>query len=106
MKTTRSEFTRLIASMVHRGAGYYYVGDYQPPTSTGRFTTPSAAIQSQVDAYDLDPDLAVEIGMRVEAGVGQDRDTGTVEGIERDVATVRWDSLVVTRCPIRLLRRT
>ncbi len=44
--------------------------------------------------------------MRVEAGVGEDHDIGTVDGWNEitGLATVRWDSGVVTPCPIRNLR--
>jgi len=44
----------------------------------------------------------IEIGMRVQAGEGEDRDTGRVDEIDADkgMAIVSWDSLVVTPCPI------
>lgn len=44
--------------------------------------------------------------MRVEAGRGGDHDTGTVDGWNEltGLAKIRWDSGVVTTCPIALLR--
>jgi hypothetical protein len=38
--------------------------------------------------------------MRVAAGHGEDRDTGTVYSIDGRMAQVSWDSGVVTPCPI------
>jgi len=43
-------------------------------------------------------------GMRIEAGHGENHDTGTVGSIDGDMATVQWDSLVVTECPLVDLR--
>lgn len=45
-----------------------------------------------------------KIGMRVQAGQGEDHDTGRVDKIDGNMATVTWDSLVVTTCPVATLR--
>jgi hypothetical protein len=42
----------------------------------------------------------IKLEMRVEAGYGDDHDTGTVDEIRGETAIVRWDSGVVTPCPI------
>lgn len=47
------------------------------------------------------PDIM--IGMRVEAGTGEDHDTGRVDKIEDGKATVSWDSLIVTTVPVSFL---
>jgi len=52
-KQKRSEFRAEIETMVHYANGYYYVGDYQPQTMTGRYETREAAIQYQMDCYDM-----------------------------------------------------
>tara|TARA_R110000868_G_scaffold150997_1_gene374598 strand:+ start:930 stop:1145 length:216 start_codon:yes stop_codon:yes gene_type:complete len=39
-------------------------------------------------------------GNRVAAGTGEDYDTGTIDKIEGNKATVRWDSMVVTTLPL------
>jgi hypothetical protein len=44
-------------------------------------------------------------GARVEGGQGDDHDTGVVDRVDGDMATVRWDSGVVTQCPVEYLRR-
>lgn len=41
-------------------------------------------------------------GHRVAAGEGEDRDTGTIDAITGDKATVRWDSGVVTPLPLNI----
>lgn len=48
----------------------------------------------------------IKIGMRVQSGEGEDRDTGRVDAIDAktQMATVSWDSLVVSTAPIALLR--
>lgn len=46
----------------------------------------------------------IKIGDRVEAGAGEDHDTGIVRRIDRDLAFVSWDSGVATPCPIGDLR--
>jgi hypothetical protein len=48
----------------------------------------------------------IKIGMRVESGNGEDYDSGTVDviNLQTGMATVRWDSLVVTAAPISNLR--
>ena len=51
----RAEFRRKIDGNVHYANGYYYVGDYQPVTNTGRYPTREAAINYyQMDCYDAD----------------------------------------------------
>lgn len=39
-------------------------------------------------------------GNRIAAGSGEEYDTGTIEEINGNKATVRWDSLVVTILPL------
>lgn len=46
----------------------------------------------------------IEVGMKVEAGEGEDHDTGRVESIDNDMAFIAWDSGVKTPCPIGDLR--
>lgn len=47
----------------------------------------------------------VDLGeLRVEAGEGEDRDTGRIESIDGDMALVAWDSGVKTPCPLADLR--
>ena len=46
----------------------------------------------------------IKTEMRVTAGTDEDRDTGTVDEIRGETAIVRWDSGVVTPCPIEDLR--
>jgi hypothetical protein len=41
-------------------------------------------------------------GNRVSAGEGEDYDTGTIDRIEGEKATVRWDSHVTTTLPLVL----
>jgi hypothetical protein len=45
-------------------------------------------------------------GMRVEAGEGEEHDTGVVHSIDGDNAVVGWDSGVTTPVPIQDLRPT
>jgi hypothetical protein len=52
----------------------------------------------------LSSDPVISVGSRVEAGDGEDHDTGTVDSIKGNTATVRWDSHVVTTSPIANLR--
>lgn len=42
----------------------------------------------------------IKVGARVEAGVGQDYDTGRVIEIDGAMAIVAWDSGVRTPCPL------
>lgn len=42
----------------------------------------------------------INVGDKVTAGEGEDRDTGIVAAIDGGMATVQWDSLVVTPCPL------
>lgn len=49
--------------------------------------------------------FSLTVGDRVEAGTGDDYDTGIVDSIDGDTATVRWDSHVVTTAPVSDLRR-
>lgn len=44
--------------------------------------------------------MTIKIGDRVTAGEGEDRDTGSVQSVEGDMATVSWDSGVATPCPV------
>lgn len=46
----------------------------------------------------------VQIGSHVEAGYGEDYDTGRVESIEGDAAFVAWDSGVKTVAAVSRLR--
>lgn len=46
---------------------------------------------------------APEIGLRVEAGEGDDYDQGTIVAIDGDQITVAWDTLVRTTQSARLL---
>ena len=46
----------------------------------------------------------IKTEMRVEAGHDDDHDTGTVDEIRGEMAVVRWDSGVVTPCPVEDLR--
>lgn len=39
-------------------------------------------------------------GNRVAAGSGEDYDTGTIDKIVGDKATIRWDSHIVTTLPL------
>ena len=48
---------------------------------------------------------AMKARTKVEAGVGDDHDTGVIVEIDGDTATVAWDSGVRTPCPIRNLSR-
>ena len=45
----------------------------------------------------------ISVGMRVCSGEGEDYDTGRVDAIDGDMAIVSWDSLVVTRTPVKFL---
>lgn len=49
--------------------------------------------------------LGIFPGDTVEAGEGEDHDTGRVERIEGHMAVVAWDSGVKTPCPVRDLQR-
>lgn len=51
--------------------------------------------------------LTITAGCRVEAGESgtEDYDRGVVDRIEDGKAVVRWDSQVVTECPIENLRK-
>ena len=42
--------------MVKYANGYYYIGDYQPFTSTGRYDSREDAVQHQMDCYDMGSD--------------------------------------------------
>ena len=56
------------------------------------------------DADGIEPVIqTIKVGDRVQCGDGEDKDTGTVDSIVGDMAIVRWDSHVVTRCPVELL---
>ena len=46
----------------------------------------------------------IEVGDRVEAGEGDDHDTGRVESIDGDTAFVSWDSGVKTPAAVSALR--
>lgn len=46
----------------------------------------------------------IEVGDRVEAGEGEDNDTGRVESIDGDTAIVAWDSGVKTPADVSALR--
>lgn len=47
----------------------------------------------------------LKVGDRVEGGTGEDYDRGTVDQIDGEQVTVRWDSLVVTTQPASILTR-
>lgn len=51
----RAAFRAMIEKRVRFANGYYYLGDYQPQTSTGRYPTKEAAIEYQMECYDMDP---------------------------------------------------
>lgn len=53
-QSKRQEFRAKIEKMVRYANGYYYLGDYQPATMTGRYETREAAIAYQMDCYDMD----------------------------------------------------
>lgn len=42
----------------------------------------------------------IKVGDKVEAGKGEDHDTGRVVSIDDTMAFVSWDSGVATPCPI------
>lgn len=46
----------------------------------------------------------IRVGDRVEAGKGEDHDTGRVVEIGGDMAVVSWDSGVRTPAPLSLLK--
>lgn len=46
-----------------------------------------------------------EIGDRVEAGEGDDRDTGTVRGFDGRLVLVGWDQGVTTPTPVEDIRK-
>jgi len=48
--------------------------------------------------------VGIKVNDKVEAGSGDDHDTGIVDEINGEWATVRWDSGVVTPCPLADLR--
>lgn len=48
---------------------------------------------------------SLKVGDRVEAGEGDDYDTGRIGAIDGDMATVQWDSHVVTQSPLSTLSR-
>lgn len=48
----------------------------------------------------------IRVGSRVEAGEGEDHDTGVVQSVDGDVAMVAWDSGVVTPCDVASLQLT
>jgi hypothetical protein len=54
-QTARQAFRAKIEKMIRYANGYYYIGDYQPATMTGRYETREAATSHQMDCYDLDP---------------------------------------------------
>ena len=57
MSTTtsnRQAFRDKIEKMIRFANGYYYIGDYQPATGTGRYDTREAAIRYQMDGYDME----------------------------------------------------
>lgn len=43
---------------------------------------------------------AMELGYKVQAGQGQDHDTGYIHHVDDRFARVAWDSGVVTPCPL------
>jgi FKBP-type peptidyl-prolyl cis-trans isomerase 2 len=45
----------------------------------------------------------LKTGQRIEAGIGDDRERGTIDTIDGDRVTVRWDSEIVTTQPIEAL---
>ena len=55
-QAAREAFRAKIKKMIHYTNGYYYIGDYQPATMTGRYGTREAAISRQMDCYDNDPE--------------------------------------------------
>jgi hypothetical protein len=50
-------------------------------------------------------EVAFSVGDRVEAGEGEDHDTGRVESIEGNAACVAWDSGVKTPANLSALRQ-
>lgn len=61
---------------------------------------------SDLSIYDAQiVDDVIYVGARVEAGNGDDYDTGSVVAFERDMAIVSWDSGVRTPAPFGILRR-
>ena len=48
--------------------------------------------------------LLAEYGVRVTGGDGDDLESGYLDSVDGNMATVRWDSGVVTQCPLGLLR--
>jgi len=55
-KETRQEFRAGLEEQVHFTSGYWYIGDYQPVTNTGRYPTRAAAIAYQMECWDMDHD--------------------------------------------------
>jgi hypothetical protein len=75
-------------------------------TDANRSALLDAIVRACVDGEDVDVDLEYEIdvGDRVEAGEGDDHDTGIVQSINGDIAMVGWDSGVCTRANLSALR--
>lgn len=75
---------------------------YADPTEGARL------VYDESDLSDIrreDPSLLICVGDRVEAGKGEDHDTGRVERIDsEDMAFVAWDSGVKTPAAISDLR--
>lgn len=42
----------------------------------------------------------IQVGVRIEYGDGQDRDTGTISAVDGQSVTVNWDSLVQTKLSV------
>lgn len=99
-KTYVRENGQVLLEIVDLGRGKYIV------TRNGQVQDARRKL-TRTEAMALAAEWAtgISVGMRVEGGEGEDHDTGIVDSIDGETAIVRWDSHVVTPCPVKLLRR-
>lgn len=77
--------------------------DWSPDWSFDQFRD---WLASDLRALDIDDRVdAFQVGDRVEAGSGDDHDTGRILGIDGDEALIGWDSCIATIESLAHLRR-
>lgn len=67
-------------------------------TSTGDTHSTHVSLKDAIDQADMIHGTVDFEGVKIEAGTGEDHDTGVIDSIDGTTAVVRWDSLVVTDC--------
>ena len=67
-------------------------------TSSGDVHSTTTSLRDAIDQADMIRGTVDFAEVHVEAGVGEDHDTGYVDSIDGTAAMVRWDSGVVTSC--------